>query len=62
MIWRWWRRQLFRMKARRLPPNVAYAVPFTLHSINASRAVQVRARRDGFAYFMPLVHVGDPKI
>jgi len=47
------------MKAKSLPPNVAFAVPFTLYSINAKRAVQVRVRHDGFAYFMPQVHVGD---
>ena len=61
MVWKWWRRLIFRMKAKALPPDVAYAVPFTLYSINAVRAVQVRARRDGFAYFMPQVHVGDQK-
>ena len=49
------------MKARSLSPNVAFAVPFTLYSVNAKRAVQVRVRRDGFAYFMPQVNVGDQK-
>ena len=58
MIYRWLRRQLFRLKAKSLPPNAAFLVPFTLYSINAERAVQVRVRRDGFTYFMPQVHVG----
>ena len=61
MVGIWLRRHLFRMKAKSLPRNVAFAVPFTLYSINAKRAVQVRARRDGFAYFMPQVHVGDQR-
>lgn len=61
MFGRWVRRQFFRIKAKSLPRNVAFAVPFTLYSINAMRAVQVRVRRDGFAYFMPQVHVGDQK-
>jgi hypothetical protein len=48
----WWRRFLLRRAIRRWPAEAAYAVPFRLYSKDGKRAVEVRVRRDGLAYFV----------
>ena len=34
------------------PPNVAYAVPFTLYSLDGKRGAEIRLFRNGDVYFV----------
>lgn len=55
----WWHRFFIRRAIRRWPANVAYTVPLRLYSNDGKRAVEIRMRRDGFAYFVEQERVED---